>query len=180
MRIGLWDTYGGSMASGWIRWLLEQFEFPYELVFAPQLDAGDLASRFDALVFVGGLHPACAGRRAGRAGRRDAGSPAARARPTSPTSTRARVGRVTAEKTDPRAPAVRRGRRDDPGPGFGHRSGGTLRAAAGERPGRKGPGRQGNPAPVREVLRAGLCPAGQGRSGPPAGPRPGRDDRRLL
>ncbi len=41
LRIGLWDTYGGSMASGWIRWLFEQFEFPYELVFAPALDEGE-------------------------------------------------------------------------------------------------------------------------------------------
>lgn len=56
-RIGLWDTYGGSMASGWIRWLLEQFEFPYELVFAPQLDAGNLREKFDVLVFPGGSMP---------------------------------------------------------------------------------------------------------------------------
>ena len=27
-RIGLWDRYGGSMPSGWIRWLLERFEYP--------------------------------------------------------------------------------------------------------------------------------------------------------
>ena len=33
VRIGLWDTYGGSMPSGWTRWLLEQFEFPFEVVF---------------------------------------------------------------------------------------------------------------------------------------------------
>ena len=41
-RIGLWDQYGGSMESGWTRWILEQFEFPFERVFAPQLDAGNL------------------------------------------------------------------------------------------------------------------------------------------
>jgi len=29
VRIGLWDEYGGSRTSGWTRWLLEQFEFPY-------------------------------------------------------------------------------------------------------------------------------------------------------
>ncbi len=45
VRIGLWDTYGGSMTSGWTRWLLEQYEFPFQVVFAKTLDAGDLASQ---------------------------------------------------------------------------------------------------------------------------------------
>ena len=39
-RIGLWDQYGGSMESGWTRWILEQFEFPFERVFAPQAGRG--------------------------------------------------------------------------------------------------------------------------------------------
>src|SRR2546428_12794987 len=30
-RIGLWDVYGGSMPSGWTRWLLEQYEFPFDV-----------------------------------------------------------------------------------------------------------------------------------------------------
>ena len=47
LRIGLADQYGGSMPSGWTRWLLEQFEFPFEVVFPQALDAGNLASRFD-------------------------------------------------------------------------------------------------------------------------------------
>jgi len=51
-RIGLWDRWGGSMPSGWMRWLFEQYEFPYEVVYAQALDAGDLASRFDVLVFA--------------------------------------------------------------------------------------------------------------------------------
>ena len=29
-RIGLWDQYGGSMDAGWARWILEQFEFPFD------------------------------------------------------------------------------------------------------------------------------------------------------
>jgi hypothetical protein len=57
VRIGLWDVYGGSMPSGWTRWLLEQFEFPFEVVFAKTLDAGNLASRFDVLIFVDGAIP---------------------------------------------------------------------------------------------------------------------------
>ena len=32
-RIGLWDRYGGSMPSGWTRWLLEQYEFRFEVVY---------------------------------------------------------------------------------------------------------------------------------------------------
>ncbi|MGH8249061.1 MAG: M14 family metallopeptidase, partial [Gammaproteobacteria bacterium] len=39
-RVGLWDQYGGSMDSGWARWILEQFEFTFERVFAPALDSG--------------------------------------------------------------------------------------------------------------------------------------------
>jgi hypothetical protein len=27
VRVGLWDQYGGSMPSGWTRWMFEQFEF---------------------------------------------------------------------------------------------------------------------------------------------------------
>jgi hypothetical protein len=50
VRVGLWDRYGGSSTSGWIRWLLERYEFPHELVFAAALDAGNLASRFDVIV----------------------------------------------------------------------------------------------------------------------------------
>jgi hypothetical protein len=57
VRIGLWDTYGGSMPSGWTRWLLEQFEFPFQVVFPKSLDEGNLASRFDVLIFVDGAIP---------------------------------------------------------------------------------------------------------------------------
>ncbi len=50
VRIGLWDRYGGSIPSGWTRWLLERFEFPFEVVYPVTLDAGPLAGRFDVLV----------------------------------------------------------------------------------------------------------------------------------
>ncbi len=48
-RIALWDRYGGSMPSGWIRWALERFKFPYTVVYAPQIDEG-LASKYDVLI----------------------------------------------------------------------------------------------------------------------------------
>lgn len=60
-RVGLWDRYGGSMPSGWARWVLEQFEFDYQLVFPKRLDAGDLAEDFDVLVFVNGAIPSGSG-----------------------------------------------------------------------------------------------------------------------
>src|SRR5262249_33460165 len=62
MRIGLWDRYGGSMPSGWVRWLLERYEFPFTVVYPPTLDAGNLASKFDVLIFVDGGIPARDGR----------------------------------------------------------------------------------------------------------------------
>jgi hypothetical protein len=57
-RVGLWDRYGGSMTSGWTRWVLEQFEFPFEVVFPPTLDAGNLRDQYDVLIFVAGAVPA--------------------------------------------------------------------------------------------------------------------------
>jgi len=52
LRIGLWDRYGGSLDSGWVRWLLEQFEFPFKVVYPPTLDAGNLNKKYDVLIFV--------------------------------------------------------------------------------------------------------------------------------
>ncbi|MEQ2007945.1 MAG: M14 metallopeptidase family protein [Limisphaerales bacterium] len=57
-RIGLWDRYGGSMPSGWTRWVLERFEFPFQVVFPPELDRGNLREKFDVLLFVDGAIPA--------------------------------------------------------------------------------------------------------------------------
>jgi hypothetical protein len=54
VRIGLYDQYGGLMPAGWTRWLFEQYELPFELVYPQTLDAGDLKSRFDVLVFADG------------------------------------------------------------------------------------------------------------------------------
>ena len=48
-RIALWDRYGGSMTSGWTRWLLEQFKFDFDVVYPPDIDAGKLAN-YDVLI----------------------------------------------------------------------------------------------------------------------------------
>ncbi len=99
VRIGLWDAYGGSMASGWVRWLLEQFEFPFELVFAPELDAGGLEAKFDALIFVGGSIPRLQtpGQEVGGGMRGALPAPP----DNIPDEYKGRVGRITAEKTIP-------------------------------------------------------------------------------
>ena len=99
LRVGLWDSYGGSMASGWIRWLLEQFEFPYELVFAPALDAEDLNARFDVLIFVGGSIPRvpASGQEGAGFGRDFQTSMPANV----PDEYKNRIGRITGEKTIP-------------------------------------------------------------------------------
>ena len=52
VRIGLYDQYGGLMTSGWTRWLFEQFEFPFKVVYPQELDRGDLAQNYDVLVFT--------------------------------------------------------------------------------------------------------------------------------
>jgi len=54
-RVALIDVYGGSMPSGQIRWLLEQFEFPYTVVYPQDIDAGNLKSKFDALIVPSGI-----------------------------------------------------------------------------------------------------------------------------
>ena len=95
-RVGLWDQYGGSMTSGWTRWILERFEFKFDRVFAPQLDAGGLDARFDVLIFPDGGIP---GAPAGGRGERGAGTGADPS--TIPAEYRAQLGRVTVERTIP-------------------------------------------------------------------------------
>ncbi len=96
-RIGLWDQYGGSMPSGWVRYILEEFDFDYSLVFPPELDAGNLADKFDVLIFPDGAIPS-AGSSGRGGGGRGGSSPDLQ---SIPQEYRDRVGRVTAETTIP-------------------------------------------------------------------------------
>jgi len=50
-RIGLYKSFTPVMDEGWTRWLLEQFGFDYSSVGNPDILAGGLRQRFDALVF---------------------------------------------------------------------------------------------------------------------------------
>jgi hypothetical protein len=61
-RLALWDTYGGSMPSGQIRWLLEQFEFPYTLVYPQDIDSGSLQGKYDAVILPTGALSAASAR----------------------------------------------------------------------------------------------------------------------
>ncbi|MEY4114325.1 MAG: hypothetical protein RLZ76_1018 [Bacteroidota bacterium] len=56
-RIALWDTYGGSMPSGWMRWIFEQFKFEYTVIYAQEIDKGDLKNKYDVILFVEGAMP---------------------------------------------------------------------------------------------------------------------------
>ena len=53
-RVALWDQYGGSMESGWTRYMLEQFGFEFEVVYPPDLDSMDLKSKYDIIIFPNG------------------------------------------------------------------------------------------------------------------------------
>jgi hypothetical protein len=96
VRIALWDVYGGSMPSGWTRWLLEQFEFPFTVVYAPELDAGNLREKFDVLILPDGARPI-------ENEDRDASRVRASATPPAdaPPEWRARGGVITKERTVP-------------------------------------------------------------------------------
>ena len=90
-RIALWDQYGGAITSGWARFLLEQFEFPYQIVYPPTLDAGNLISKFDILILPDGATFARPNSRVGQ-----------RINPDDvPAEYRDRVGNMTVAKTVP-------------------------------------------------------------------------------
>jgi hypothetical protein len=108
VRIGLYDSYGGSMPAGWTRWLFEQYEMPFQVVYPAMLDAGDLRSKFDTIVFVAGT--------LGRGGRNGGGAPVGGDAPPAgagrggaggrgaanvPEEYRAMVGRVSDDVTVP-------------------------------------------------------------------------------
>ncbi len=96
LRIGLWDSYGGTIDSGWVRWILEQFEFPFKVVYPPALDAGNLNSQFDVLIFVSRAIP---GLRSEESSRFRAFSPPDPQ--TIPAEYQNQTGRITAENTIP-------------------------------------------------------------------------------
>jgi Zinc carboxypeptidase len=99
IRIGLYDQYGGSMPSGWTRWLFEQYEFPFEVVYPAALDAGDLKSKYDCLVFTdGAIRRGAASGRGGGGGGGGFGAPDP---DTIPAEYHNMLGRISDDKTMP-------------------------------------------------------------------------------
>jgi hypothetical protein len=69
-RIALWDTATGSMPSGWTRFLLERFEFPFTIVCGAGFDDSALRSKFDVIILPSGaaVRPGGGGRGGGGGG----------------------------------------------------------------------------------------------------------------
>ena len=156
-RVGLWDQYGGSMDAGWARWILEQFEFPFDRVFAPrarrrqserEVRRADLRRRRRFPARAGGGAAAGAAAAAAAAGAAaDAAAP-----PNVPEEYRDQIGAMTADRTLPQLQAF-------------VENGGTVIAIGGSatnlgrvpRPAdRESPGRERRAAAADEVLRARL------------------------
>ena len=68
LRIALFDRYGGMMPSGWTRLVFENFEFPFEVVYPNDLNAGNLRAKYDVIVFTDGAISAGAPGGGGRGG----------------------------------------------------------------------------------------------------------------
>lgn len=100
--IGVVDQYGGVIPAGWTRWVLEQFEFPYTVVYPPELDRGNLNAKYDVLLFADGTVPADAdGLYRGRRGFMP--------KPEDiPAQYRGALGRVSDDKTAPQLAAFAR------------------------------------------------------------------------
>jgi len=97
-RIALWDNYGGSIPSGWERYIMEQYHFPVTILYPKDIDAGNLRSKYDVILFVSGAIPAATTETGGRGGFRGRGEP----KPEEiPAEYRPRLGRITVEKSIP-------------------------------------------------------------------------------
>jgi hypothetical protein len=93
-RIAIWDTYGGSMPSGWLRLIMEQYHFAADVIYAKDIDTGNLKTKYDVIVFVGGAIPSLTA----NAGRGGFGEPKA---DSIPEEYRNRLGRITSSKSIP-------------------------------------------------------------------------------
>jgi len=94
-RIALWDRYGGSMSSGWVRWIFEKYKFPFQLIYAKEIDASNLKDKYDVIVFVEGAIPSL---------KLEAGNGYEEREPKTeevPEIYQATLGKITAEKSIP-------------------------------------------------------------------------------
>lgn len=95
-RIALWDTYGGSMSSGWVRMILERYNYTFDVIYPKDIDAGNLKAKYDVIVFVGGAIPSVESGNS-RQGGRGAGNV-----DSLPEEFKRMTGRISAEKSIPR------------------------------------------------------------------------------
>jgi len=51
VRLGLYKSWIASMDEGWTRWVLEQYEFPYQSVYNKDIKRGNLSKDFDVIIF---------------------------------------------------------------------------------------------------------------------------------
>ena len=94
-RIALWDKYGGSMSSGWVRWIFEKYNFPFQLIYAKEIDASNLKEKYDVILFVEGAIPSL---------KLEAGNGYEEKEPKTedvPEIYQASLGKITAEKSIP-------------------------------------------------------------------------------
>ncbi|MCY1522432.1 hypothetical protein D9M68_572880 [compost metagenome] len=54
------------MPSGWVRWMMEQFHFPFQVIYPKNIDAGNLNAKYDVILFIGGGIPSANGGGFGR------------------------------------------------------------------------------------------------------------------
>ena len=94
-RIALWDTYGGSMPSGWIRLIMERFNYSFDVIYPKDIDTGNLRSKYDVIVFAGGAIPSFTGRNNQFTGSGENNLT------NIPAEYKARTGRVTVDKSIP-------------------------------------------------------------------------------
>lgn len=94
LRIALWDTYGGSMPSGWVRFLMEQYRFNAKLIYPQDIDAGNLNSKYDVIIFVSGAIPPVSNRPSNNRNNESDLE-------TIPAEFKAQLGRISQEKSIP-------------------------------------------------------------------------------
>ena len=93
-RIALFDYYGGSMPSGWVRWLFEKYQFDNVTVIYPQdIDNGNLIADYDIILFIGNGIPSVDNGGSARRGNDPADIPAAYHH---------MLGSITADKSIPK------------------------------------------------------------------------------
>jgi hypothetical protein len=94
LRIALWDNYGGSMPSGWVRFLMEQYRFNAKLIYPQDIDSGNLNSKYDVIIFVSGAIPPVSNRPSNNRNNEPNLE-------TIPAEFKAQLGRISQEKSIP-------------------------------------------------------------------------------